>query len=351
MGFILTTEVCQEFYEQMRSERNKRKKGLVNTSAGTILQKVPYSSTSGNVQACTSETKEPAPMDVVSSGGEASGSNRGDDDKRKSRALNVATTSTLASTAAAAAAINNKEESESLNQRIVDEYMRSIHEIEKQTGRIFGGKPPAPSSPSQLPQTASEPFPLLFSIRATCPITCAGLADTILNIGMNDDVLDSLLRLTSNPRFAYDTYLRFLQQYGHNVMNMPLTLYEDILDAKRVSCGLAKSADFSSTQMKELILRFKAVAQPPVCPLEQLKQAIICVLTSWNNSKARSYRELHHLSSECGTGVIVQMMVFGNMNHTKSGSVSYYYSTQYLIVSCIIYDLLPICFFSSFRTI
>ena len=292
--------------------RSERKKQLVNTSAGTILQKVPFIGNSSNGSAA--DTKEPAPMDV-SSGGEANGSNRSEDDKHKSRALKETGTSTTAFT--------NNEEPQYLHQHIVDEYLRSIHEIEKQTGRIFGGKPPAPSSPSQQSSHPPlEPFPLLFSVRATCPIKCAGLTDSILNVGMNDEVLDSLLRLTSNPRFAYDTYLRFLQQYGHNIMNMPSTVYQDILDAKRMSCGLAKSADFSANQMQELIQQFKVIAQPPVSPLEQLKQAIICALTSWNSSKARSYRELYHLSSECCTGVIVQMMVFGNMNHTKSGSVS-----------------------------
>lgn len=312
LGFILTTEVCQEFFDDGKKKKDSERKAVISLPPAPIKKLFSPGAdavAAGGTESLDSKKAGTEPLDSKKSMDVDTGV---EDDKSKaqSRAMKE---------------IISKEprDSDTLSQRIVDEYTRAVNEIEKQTGRQFivAGKSGATKLQTSTSQSATpEPFPLLFSVRSSCPISCGGLADTILNIGMNDEVLATLIRLTANPRFAYDTYMRFLQQYGHTVMNVPSHEYENIINTKRIHFDLAASADFSITQMQEMINEFKALAQPPVCPMQQLKLAIIAIIKSWNSPSAKSYRELHNLTSDSGTGVIVQMMVFGNMNHRKSGS-------------------------------
>lgn len=323
LGFILTTEVCKEFYLEIRSERKKKKelgrKGAVSLPSAPKTAAIPAATTTGGTGTGTgtgagvdTETKEA--MDIDTSV---------EDEKSKAQTHVIKESSVP----------KELRDTDFLAQRIVDEYARAIHEIEKLTGRRFAtitglsagsvkSQTPGSQQSQSHQQTLSPPeqFPLLFSVRSSCPINCGGLADTVLNIGMNDEVLATLVRLTANPHFAYDTYMRFLQHYGHTVMNIPSHEYDDIINTKRIHFDLAATADFSTAQMQEIIEEFKALAQPPICPMEQLKSAIIAIVKSWSSYPAKSYRELHNITSDNGVAVIVQMMVFGNMNHRKSGS-------------------------------
>lgn len=210
---------------------------------------------------------------------------------------------------------------------IMDECIRHVHDLERASGRVFakpsgtpaagnGGKTSAKASTTHITQAV---YPLLLSVRASCPISCGGLSETILNLGMNDEVVATLSQLTNNTKFALDTYVRFLHMYGTIVMGIPDSNYESLLTNKRISTGATTNNDFSSSDLQSLVREFKKLAEPPQDPYVQLQEAIASIFNSWHSVKATSYRELHHLSKEHGTAVIVQMMVFGNMN-SKSGT-------------------------------
>lgn len=217
-------------------------------------------------------------------------------------------------------------------QQVMDECIRHIHELERASGRVFakpaataatsgttsGGASTAPTGKSSEHATQAV-YPLLLSVRASCPISCGGLSETILNLGMNDEVVATLSQLTGNTKFALDSYVRFLRMYGSIVIGVPDNKYDSLLTNKRVSSGVMTNHDFSSSDLQALVREFKKLAEPPQDPYIQLQEAIASIFNSWHSEKATNYRELHHLSKEHGTAVIVQMMVFGNMN-SKSGT-------------------------------
>ena len=167
--------------------------------------------------------------------------------------------------------------------------------------------------------------PLLVSVRSGARASMPGMMDTILNLGLNDEVVEGLAKKMNNPRFAWDSYRRFVQMYGDVVMDMkPQSKededpFEEIIDAVKKEKGVKLDTDLTTDDLKELVKRFKAAVKKvtgkdfPTDPWEQLWGAVCAVFSSWMNERAILYRKLNNIPAEWGTAVNVQSMVFGNM--------------------------------------
>ncbi len=162
-----------------------------------------------------------------------------------------------------------------------------------------------------------------------------GMMDTILNLGLNDEVVEGLAKKMNNPRFAWDSYRRFVQMYGDVVMDMkPQSKededpFEEIIDAVKKEKGVKLDTDLTTDDLKELVKRFKAAVKKvtgkdfPTDPWEQLWGAVCAVFSSWMNERAILYRKLNNIPAEWGTAVNVQSMVFGNMGETSATGVAF----------------------------
>lgn len=150
-------------------------------------------------------------------------------------------------------------------------------------------------------------------------VSMPGMMDTILNLGLNDAIVEELIKTTNNPRFAYDVQRRFLAMFGNVVMGIKKESYDDILQDVRKKKGLNSDQDLSISDLQLIVSLFKQIAMPPDDPSEQLRMAIEAVFNSWYTPRAISYREINGIKHSLGTAVCVQSMVYGNLN-TKSGS-------------------------------
>lgn len=171
--------------------------------------------------------------------------------------------------------------------------------------------------------------PLLVSVRSGARASMPGMMDTILNLGMNDEVVEGVAALTDNPRFAYDSYRRFIQMFADVVMGLNKAKFEEIIDEIKEKKKIKEDLDLDAEDMKELVKRFKAFYQDclhedfPQDPREQLYRAIEAVFRSWNNQRAIFYRKMSDIPSDWGTAVNVQMMVFGNMGNDCGTGVAF----------------------------
>jgi len=177
--------------------------------------------------------------------------------------------------------------------------------------------------------------PLLVSVRSGARASMPGMMDTILNLGLNDVTVEGLIAKTNNPRFAYDSYRRFVQMYGDVVMGLrpedkhDLDPFEVLLDRKKAQNKIEKDTDLTADHLKELVAEFKAEIKKitgkefPTSPLEQLWGAISAVFGSWNNERAIIYRKLNDIPAEWGTAVNIQSMVFGNMGEDSGTGVAF----------------------------
>ena len=156
-----------------------------------------------------------------------------------------------------------------------------------------------------------------------------GMMDTILNLGLNDQTVEGLAALTENPRFAYDSYRRFIQMFGDVVMEIAKTKFDAIFDAKKEEHGYEFDVDLTTEDLKEIIVGYKALVKEemgrdfPQEPKDQLMEAIMAVFRSWNNDRAILYRQLNEIPDSIGTAVNVQSMVFGNMGETSGTGVAF----------------------------
>ena len=150
-----------------------------------------------------------------------------------------------------------------------------------------------------------------------------GMMDTLLNLSINDEIVEGLAKLTANPRFAYDTYRRFLQLYGVVVGGKGIHPYTQILKDYRQQHGLEEHADLDVGELKEIIGLFKKIHLPPDNPWTQLEKAIGAVFSSWNNPRAQTYRRLNDIPDSIGTAVIIQAMVFGNMGQNSGSGIAF----------------------------
>ena len=177
--------------------------------------------------------------------------------------------------------------------------------------------------------------PLLVSVRSGARASMPGMMDTILNLGLNDEVVEGLARKTNNPRFAWDSYRRFVQMYGDVVLGMKPVSKEDhdpfevIIEEQKAKKGVKNDTDLTTDDLKELVKNFKAAVKKqtgedfPTCPWDQLWGAICAVFGSWMNERAILYRKLNNIPAEWGTAVSVQAMVFGNMGENSATGVAF----------------------------
>src|SRR5688572_2999857 len=195
----------------------------------------------------------------------------------------------------------------------------ALKRVEKQLGKRFGD--------------ANDP--LLVSVRSGARESMPGMMDTVLNLGLNDQTLQGLIRQTQDPRFAYDTYRRFVQMYSDVVLGVKprdkaqADPFEQIIEEKKRSHGFNSDAELTTDDLKEIVNRYKAEVKSntgkdfPDDPVAQLWGAIGAVFGSWNNDRAVAYRELYRIPSEWGTAVNVQAMVFGNLGEACATGVAF----------------------------
>ncbi len=171
--------------------------------------------------------------------------------------------------------------------------------------------------------------PLLVSVRSGARASMPGMMDTILNLGLNDATVEGLAKKTGNPRFAYDSYRRFIQMYGDVVLDVDHHVFEDLLDLMKNDRGVSQDTDLTAGDLEELVAQYKErVAQELGAPFpqdvrEQLTGAIRAVFDSWMNPRAVTYRHLHDIPAAWGTAVNVQSMVFGNMGEDSATGVAF----------------------------
>ena len=177
--------------------------------------------------------------------------------------------------------------------------------------------------------------PLLVSVRSGARASMPGMMDTILNLGLNDEVAEGMVRKTNNPHFVYDSYRRFVQMYGDVVLGMKpvnkedIDPFEKIIEEVKAIRGVKLDKDLSVDELKELVKRFKAAIKEqtgsdfPTDPMEQMWGAICAVFRSWMNERAILYRKMEGIPDEWGTAVSVMAMVFGNMGDTSATGVCF----------------------------
>lgn len=171
--------------------------------------------------------------------------------------------------------------------------------------------------------------PLLVSVRSGAAVSMPGMMDTVLNLGLNPDVVQGLIIKTENERFAMDSYRRFIQMFGDVVMNVPHETFEHILEHKKKQVGAKLDTDLTAKDLKDVVAQYKAAYKKstgeefPNDPYDQLEKAVNAVFNSWNNPRANKYRELNDIRGLLGTAVNVQAMVFGNMGNTSGTGVCF----------------------------
>ncbi len=171
--------------------------------------------------------------------------------------------------------------------------------------------------------------PLLVSVRSGSRASMPGMMDTILNLGLNDESVEGLARLTGNPRFAYDSYRRFVQMFSDVVMEMSKSDFEKIIDEMKEAKGVTQDVDLDADDLKALVIRFKSLyrekmgSEFPVDPKVQLIEAVKAVFRSWDNPRANVYRRMNEIPYDWGTAVNVQAMAFGNSGDNSGTGVAF----------------------------
>ncbi|MCI6271816.1 MAG: pyruvate, phosphate dikinase [Erysipelotrichaceae bacterium] len=205
------------------------------------------------------------------------------------------------------------EDNQIINDEIKKEIFEHLDSLEKLTGKKLGDKE----------------NPLLVSVRSGSRASMPGMMDTILNLGINDDVVETISRKTSNPRFAYDNYRRFIQMFADVVMGLPKKQFEIIIDEMKEKKGVKLDTELDAEDLKEMVERFKDFYKKnlnesfPTDPKVQLERAVEAVFKSWNNPRAIYYRKMNDIPYTWGTAVNVQMMVFGNMGNDCGTGVAF----------------------------
>ena len=205
------------------------------------------------------------------------------------------------------------EDGKKINDEIMEQIMESIVKMEEITGKKFGDKE----------------NPLLVSVRSGARASMPGMMDTILNLGLNEEVVEVLAAKSGNPRWAWDCYRRFIQMYSDVVMEVGKKYFEELIDKMKEEKGVTQDVDLTAEDLKELANQFKAEykemigAEFPTDPKEQLMGAIKAVFRSWDNPRANVYRRDNDIPYSWGTAVNVQMMAFGNMGETYGTGVAF----------------------------
>jgi len=205
------------------------------------------------------------------------------------------------------------EDGRRINDQIIAQIYDALHKTEEIVGKTFG----------------DNQNPFLVSVRSGARASMPGMMDTILNLGLNDVAVEGLAKLTNNPRFAYDSYRRFITMFSDVVMEISKSNYEAIFDAKKEEKGVEQDTDLTADDLKDVVEAFKAKyakikGEPfPQDPKEQLILSIQAVFRSWDNPRANYYRRMNNIPYEWGTAVNVQAMVFGNMGEDSGTGVAF----------------------------
>lgn len=202
---------------------------------------------------------------------------------------------------------------ETINAQIKEEIFAHLKQLETTTQKKLGDKE----------------NPLLVSVRSGARASMPGMMDTILNLGINDEVVETIAQKTNNPRFAYDSYRRFIQMFADVVMGLPKHRFEEIIDEIKAKKHVQLDTELDADDLKEMVVRFKDFYRVnlksdfPTDPHVQLEKAVEAVFKSWNNPRAIYYRKMNDIPSSWGTAVNVQMMVFGNMGNDCGTGVAF----------------------------
>ncbi len=200
-----------------------------------------------------------------------------------------------------------------ISDEIKEQIFTALSQLEDKQGKKFG----------------DTDNPLLVSVRSGARASMPGMMDTILNLGLNDVAVEGFAERTGNPRFAYDSYRRFIQMFSDVVMEIPKSFFERILDELKEAKDAKYDTDLTAEDLKEVINRFKAVYKDkmgedfPQDPKTQLMEAVKAVFRSWDNERAIVYRRMNDIPGDWGTAVNVQAMVFGNMGNTSGTGVAF----------------------------
>ena len=212
------------------------------------------------------------------------------------------------------ACTNYYDNGKKISEEIQGQIFEALTELEKIQGKKFG----------------DNEDPLLVSVRSGARASMPGMMDTILNLGLNDIAVEGFAKKTGNPRFAYDSYRRFIQMYSDVVMEVPKSFFEKIIDEVKEAKGVQYDTELTVDDLKELVQRFKAIYSEemngeefPQDPKEQLLGAVKAVFRSWDNPRAIVYRRMNDIPGDWGTAVNVQAMVFGNMGETSGTGVAF----------------------------
>jgi len=206
-----------------------------------------------------------------------------------------------------------------LEEHLVKDYTKAVHELEAQTGKVFGGDQKLPTGSGKH----NPKEPLLLSVRSGAAASMPGMMDTVLNLGINDEIVDILARMSNNPRWAFDTYRRFLQMFGNVVLGIDKRRYEEVLEDIRAKRNVPHDSLLSMADWVEVIKRYKTIAEVPSDPWDQLRMAVQAVFNSWYSPRACKYRDIHGMTELLGTAVNVQSMVYGNMNNSSGSGVAF----------------------------
>ena len=187
------------------------------------------------------------------------------------------------------------------------EYRVALDIVEKKMGARFGD----PANP------------LLFSVRSGAPVSMPGMMNTILNLGLNDEIAEGLANKTGNPRFAYDSYRRFISMFADVVMGVPGEKFEHEIEKYKAKHGKTLDVEMTAEDWQAIIAVYKTIVDFPEDPFEQLKMAVEAVFQSWHTPRAIIYREMNNISDTLGTAVNVQAMVFGNFGDDSGSGVAF----------------------------
>lgn len=205
------------------------------------------------------------------------------------------------------------EKGREISEEIQTQIFEALAKLEAKQGKTFG----------------DTQNPLLVSVRSGARASMPGMMDTILNLGLNDTAVEGFAQKTGNPRFAYDSYRRFIQMFSDVVMEVPKSHFERVLDELKESKGVKYDTDLTAEDLQEVIRRFKEIYRErmgedfPQEPRTQLMEAVKAVFRSWDNERAIIYRRMNDIPGDWGTAVNVQAMVFGNMGPTSGTGVAF----------------------------
>ncbi|RMF88602.1 MAG: pyruvate, phosphate dikinase [Nitrospinota bacterium] len=194
-----------------------------------------------------------------------------------------------------------------------EQVLEALHRVEQAMGSRFG----------------DADNPLLFSVRSGARVSMPGMMNTVLNIGLNDQTVEGLSRKSQNPRFAYDSYRRFIDMFGDVVLEVPHQKFEELLEKAKQRKGVTQDTELDAEDLQALVREYKALVERetgksfPDDPFQQLRMSIEAVFRSWNVPRAVTYRRIHHLPDDWGTAANVQSMVYGNMGNNSATGVAF----------------------------